>query len=61
MEEEIQRETADSGVTGSYMASALTQRRGEFFRESDVGNESDADGQSGRHMREVRGWEGAAI
>ncbi len=61
MEEEMQRECAESGVTGSNIASALTQRRGEFFSESDVGNESDADGQSGRQMREVRGWEGAAM
>ena len=53
MEEEIQRESVESGVTGSNIASALTQRSGEFFSESDVGSVSYADGQSGRQMREV--------
>jgi hypothetical protein len=47
--------------TGSYVAAAPTQSRIESGSESDVGTDSETDGHFGRQMREVSGWEGAAM
>jgi hypothetical protein len=61
MEDEGQRGGGGSGVTGWKTAAASTQSSLEFGRAREVGKESEADGHVGKQMREVRGWEGAAM